>query len=179
MLKTLLDFSADIEASGIDDRTSLIHVARIDNLSFAMMLLKGGADINATSTAEQTPLTTAIIYNSHRVLQLLLDQIFEYSECSRLKDRHLLEIVALDADLKTIRILIDTDPFKLKYDKNSMICDFVSLLRIRLDITNRLTLTFDDLLSVTNCQPDLKEGLERLMESDLLSHQSSGVKQHN
>ncbi|KAI9766861.1 MAG: hypothetical protein M1839_004748 [Geoglossum umbratile] len=65
LLKSLLDFGADIESGGVDGKTALIHTARTDNASFALLLLEYGADINATSTSGPTPLTTAITYNSH------------------------------------------------------------------------------------------------------------------
>ncbi|KAL9631549.1 MAG: hypothetical protein Q9164_005827 [Protoblastenia rupestris] len=73
VLKTLLDFGADIEASGVEGITPLIHAVRTDKFDFAMLLLEHGANLHATNTLEQTPLTTAIAYNSHRALQLLLD----------------------------------------------------------------------------------------------------------
>lgn len=73
LLKSLLDFGADVDSSGVDGKTALIHAARTDNASFAMLLLEYGADINATATGGSTPLTITIIYNSHNVLQLILD----------------------------------------------------------------------------------------------------------
>ena len=87
VMKTLFDFGVDVESSGVECITSLIHAARTNKASFAMVLLEYGADINATSSLGQTPLTTAIAYNSHDVLQLLLDRWFEHSECPRLKSQ--------------------------------------------------------------------------------------------
>src|SRR6266516_1943028 len=72
LLKTLLDFNADVEASGVDGVTPLLHVARGNSASHVMVLLEYGADINATSKSGHTPLTAAITYNNHAVLQLLL-----------------------------------------------------------------------------------------------------------
>jgi len=66
-----------------------------------MLLLEYGTDINVTSEAGRTPLTTAITYNNHSVLRLLLDRWFEYSECPRLKGLQLLEFVAQYADVYT------------------------------------------------------------------------------
>ncbi|KAI9780713.1 MAG: hypothetical protein M1816_002762 [Peltula sp. TS41687] len=174
ILKTLLDFGADIEACGVDGKTSLIHAARTDNASYAMLLLEYGANINAISTAGQTPLTTAITYNSHNVLQLLLDRWFEYSECPRLKGPHLLETVAFYADLKTITILTATDHFKLKYDKSYVLGDCTSQLRSRFDSTEKLIMAFDDLLSVINQNPESTKSAEDLMESGLLAEQETG-----
>lgn len=54
--------------------TALIHAARKNNASFATILLEYGANLNAISTAGQTPLTTAVVFNSHDVYQLLLDR---------------------------------------------------------------------------------------------------------
>ena len=72
VLKTLLDFGANVESSGVDGMTALIHASRRDNVSFATLLLEYGANINATSKSGQTPLTTAVTYNNHDILRLLL-----------------------------------------------------------------------------------------------------------
>lgn len=177
ILKTLLDFGADVEASGVEGVTSLIHAARTDNISFAMVLLEYGADINATSTLGQTPLTTAIAYNSHDVLQLLLDRWFEYSACPRLQGPHLLQISALYADITTINILTTTDHFELKYDRSYLAGDFATRLRERSDVTDKLILAFEDLISIIDKETDDRKDLHSLMESGLLSCPNSGLEE--
>ncbi len=176
VIKNLLDFGADIEASGVDGKTPLIHVARTDNVSFALLLLEYGADINATSTTEQTPLTTAITYNSYNVLQLLLDRWFEFSECPRLKGPHLLPIVALYADLRTIAILTATDHLRLKFDKDYVTGTFAELLKARTGTTEKLIAAFDDLIKVINQEPNWQTSAENLMESGLLSQKSPSLR---
>ena len=168
VLKTLLDFGADIEASGVDNKTSIIHASRLDNVSFAILLLEYGAYINAVSIAEQTPLTTAITYNSHAVLKLLLDRWSDYSTCPRLKGPHLLQIVALYADVETIHILTSADHFKLKYESDYVISDFATRLRGRLDADESLIQAFDDLMDIINHQPELKKSQESMVEYALL-----------
>ena len=169
VLKTLLDFGADVDSSGIDGMTGLIHAARRDNASFATLLLEYGANINATSAAGQTPLTTAVAYNSHNVLRLLLDRWFEYSECPRLTGPHLLQIVALYADIETVHIVTNTDHLHLKYDSSYALGDFVSRLSERSDATEKLILAFEELLSVIKLGPASSghHGSEDLMESGL------------
>ncbi|KAL8969910.1 MAG: hypothetical protein Q9197_004097 [Variospora fuerteventurae] len=169
ILKTLLDFGADIESSGIDGTTALIHAARKDNANFATVLLEYGANINAVSTAGQTPLTTAVIYNSHNVLQLLLDRWFEYSECPRLKGPHLLQIIALYADVRTMAILTGTDHLVINYDANYALGDFASRLNERPDATEKLVEAFQDLLSVISKGPEMHRSPESMMESGLAS----------
>lgn len=169
ILKTLLDFGADVEASGVEGITSLIHAARTDKASFAMLLLEYGADINVTSTLGQTPLTTAIAYNSHNVLKLLLDRWFEYSVCPRLKGPHLLQIAALYADIKSINILTTTNHFMLKYDRSYVAGDFATRLRQRSDVTEKLITAFESLTSIIDEEPHPRKGTESLMESGLLS----------
>lgn len=175
VLKTLLDFGADVDSSGIDGMTGLIHAARRDNTSFATLLLEYGANINATSAAGQTPLTTAVAYNSHNVLRLLLDRWFEYSECPRLTGPHLLQLVALYADIETISILTDTDHLHLKYDWSYALGDFVSRLSERPDATEKLILAFDGLMGVIKLGPALPghHGTEDLMESGLAHSDAS------
>ena len=161
VLKTLLDFGADIESCGAEGRTSLLHAARNDNIDFAVLLLEYGANINATSTIAQTPLTTAITHNSHNVLQLLVDRWREFSICPRLKGPNLLQITASYADLETIQILIGVDHFAVSYDKDYVGGDFAVRLRDRPGASEELIEAFNDLLSVisTNNQPGSKEEL--------------------
>lgn len=152
-MKSLLDFGADVDASGTDGKTALVHAARTDNASFAMLLLEYGADINAVSTDGSTPLTTAINYNSHNVLQLILDRWHEYSVCPRLKGPHLLQIAALHADMETLRILAATDHFRIKYDKQYILGDFGDRLPQRPDLTDDLARASDVLLSMISQPP--------------------------
>ena len=70
IIKNLLDFEANIEWCGVDGMIPLIHTARRDMVSFAVILLENGASVNAKNTADQTPLTIAVAYNSHVVLRL-------------------------------------------------------------------------------------------------------------
>lgn len=169
VLKTLLDFGADVDSCGIDGMTGLIHAARRDNTSFGILLLEYGANINATSAAGQTPLTTAVANNSHNILRLLLDRWFEYSECPRLTGPHLLQIVALYADVETISILINTDHFRLKYDSSYALGDFARRLSERSDATEKLIHAFEELLLVIKSEPALSghHGAEDLIEPGL------------
>ena len=148
VLKTLLDFGADVESCGVDGMTALIHAARRDNTNFVTLLLEYGANINATSKSGHTPLTTAVIYNSHNVLRLLLDRWFEYSECPRMTGPNLLRLAALYADVRTMDILRDTDHFRLKYDSSYASSEFASSLRERLDVNEKLISAFEGLMGV-------------------------------
>ncbi|KAF7939982.1 uncharacterized protein EAE98_000109 [Botrytis deweyae] len=170
LLKTLLDFNADIEAGNVDGVTPLLQVARGNSASHAMLLLEYGANINVTSKAGRKPLTTAIIHNNHNVLQLLLDRWYEYSECPRLKGPHLLELVAQYADLDTISILASTNHLRIKFDKSYVFGDFVTRLRKRSGVTDKLLSAFEDLLNVINEGAAEHRSLESAMESGLLVH---------
>ena len=153
VLKTLLEFGASIDSCGIDGMIALIHASRKDNVSFATLLLEYGANINAASAAGQTPLTTAVAYNSHSVLRLLLDRWFEHSECPRLTGPHLFQIAALYADIETITILTDTNHFHLKYDSSYALGDFMSRLSERPDATDKLILAFDGFIDIIKRGP--------------------------
>lgn len=173
LLKTLLDFNANIEASGVDGVTPLLHVARGNSASHAILLLEYGAEINVTSKDGRTPLTTAIVYNNHNVLRLLLDRWYEYSECPRLKGPHLLSLVAQYADIHTISILSSTDHLKLKFAKDYVLGDFSKRLQQRVDVTEKLITAFEDLLSLINQGSAEGGSIESLMESGLLPAQGS------
>ena len=178
LIKTLLDFGADIEACGVDGITPLLHVARTDNVSFAQILLEYGAYINAMSSAQHTPLTIAITHNSHRVLQLLLDRWYEYSECPRLKGPHVLPLVVTFADAETISILSATDHFRLKYDQKYTAGDYMNTLRLRFDADEELILAFSELLNVMNDHTHHQTTLESAIESGSLQRRCTGLLQN-
>ncbi|KAK0128443.1 hypothetical protein ONS95_000416 [Cadophora gregata] len=168
VLKTLLDFGADTEGSGVDGRTPLIQVARTDNVNTAMLLLEHGADINAISVAGATPLTTAITYNSYNVLRLLLGRWSDYSTSPSLQGPHLLATTAQFADLETIKILTGTDYFKLKYDREHLLLDCADKLRDRFDVSHELVTAFHDLISVISDDPEMAQRTENLLEAGFL-----------
>ena len=164
VIKLLLDFGAAVEASGVENITPLIHAAQKDKANFAILLLEYGANINATTILGQTPLTIAITHNSHKVLQLLLDRWFEYSECPRLKGTHLLQIAAMYADIETIQILKSTDHFALNYDRSYIGADFATLLHKRWDANEKLVTAFEELIRLIDRQPPDGE-VDRLASS--------------
>lgn len=165
LLKRLLDFGADVDQSSTDGKTALFHAARNDNASFAILLLEYGANINAISATGETPLTTAITYNSHNVLRLFLERWREYSTCPRLKGPHLLEFAALYANLETITILQASIHIQSNHDKQYVLRDFSATLRQRQDMTEKLALAFDELLSVLSAAPCPRSSQETLSES--------------
>ncbi|KAI1085613.1 ankyrin repeat-containing protein [Whalleya microplaca] len=173
LIKKLLDFGADVNQCGIDGRTALFQAAKNDNASLAMLLLEYGAEINYTSVTGDTPLTTAITYNSHAVLRLFLQRWHEYSVCPRLQGPHLLEVTALYADHETLKILAATDHFRLKYDRQYLLGDFGAKLRQRPDMTDKLSMAFDELLSAFDEAPDPRLAEESLLESGFMSCLSS------
>ena len=165
LIKTLLDFGANIEANGADGITPLIHAARRDNLAFAQLFLDYGADINAMSSAQQTPLTISITHNSHKVLKLLLDRWYEYSECPRLKGPHMLPLVAQFADVETIHILTQTDHLKLKYDPSYKRDTYFNVLRTRHDFDEKLEHAFRELFEILDHQARPDYTVEGAMEA--------------
>lgn len=146
LLKTLLDFDADVEACGVDGVVPLLHAARGKPSSFAKLLLDYGANINATSKNEHTPLTTSIVHNNHGVLRLLLDRWFEYTECPRLKGPHLLDLVAKHADIETMSILARAKHLKLCRDDRYASNEFWKALTSRVDVHDDVIDAFEHLL---------------------------------
>lgn len=178
LMKTLLDFNADIEASGVDGITPLLHVARGKPVSFAKLLLDYGADINATSKDGLTSLTAAIIYNNHDVLHLLLDRWFEYTECPRLKSPHLLDLIIDYADIETMSILTSATHLQIHGDNSYVLEKSAAQLRKRLDLTDDMVVAFEGLLDTIREYPKHSKSREKHAESGLLDlgqdQQSSG-----
>ncbi|KAL7921340.1 ankyrin repeat-containing domain protein [Trichoderma austrokoningii] len=140
LVKSLLDFGANINQAGVDGKTALFYAAQNDDARLAVLLLEHGAEINMSSSTGDTPLTTAIAHNSHHVLQLFLERWHEY------KGPHLLNVTALYADLKTIDVLAKTNHFRLEYDGNYGLGVFRKTLRDRIDATDKLSFAFCELL---------------------------------
>ena len=87
MLKLLLNFEANPNACNPEELTALHSVARTQNVNCALLLLEFGADLNAMSSNGRTPLTTAIVYNNHPVLQLFVDCCYDYITTTRLNGK--------------------------------------------------------------------------------------------
>ncbi|KAJ0107078.1 hypothetical protein J7T55_006957 [Diaporthe amygdali] len=83
--------------------------------------MKYGANIDVTSKTEQTLVTSAIEYNNHAVLKLLLTRWFEYNECPRLEGSNLPEIMTQYADTRTMQILAATEHFFARKDDSYVI----------------------------------------------------------
>lgn len=164
LVKVLLDFGAEIDQAGVDGKTALFHAAQKNDAALAILLLEYGAEINLAAATEDTPLTTAIMYNSHDVLRLFLERWHDYSVCPRLKGPHLLAIAATYADPETIDILANADHFRLKYDENYTLGDFGRMIRERPDAADKLSLAFDELLSILDHAAPLAQSAESLME---------------
>jgi ankyrin repeat protein len=159
LIKTLLNFGADVDACGVDGRTALIHAARINKADFALLLIQGGANINHTSSAGHTPLTTAVVFNSHDVLKLLLGRGKDYETCPRLKWPHLIELTAQYADLEAIMILNSTDHFKLKFDsKYISMNDYEPILAKRHNMSDGLKGLFANFFSLLRSEKSVKCG---------------------
>ncbi len=159
LIKTLLDFDADVEACGVDGVTPLLHAARGKSVSFAKLLLDYGANINATAKDGRTPLTTTIIYNNHDVLHLLLDRWFEYTECPRLKGPHLLDLIVEHADIETMKILTNAKHLQFRRDNNYVLERSAVQLNNRLDLTDALVAAFRGLLDAMSDSPELFKGI--------------------
>lgn len=165
LIKTLLDFDADVEACGVDGVTPLLHAARGKPVSFAKLLLDYGANINATAKEERTPLTTAIIYNNHDVLRLLLDRWFEYTECPRLKGPHLLDLIVEHADVETMTILTNAKHLQFRRDNDYVLERSAAQLNNRLDLTDAMVAAFKGLLDTISDSPKRAKGIESLRKS--------------
>lgn len=167
LLKYLLTYGAQVDSTGIDGNTALIHASRTDNFRFAILLLDYNADLNAANINQQTPLTTAIMYNSHGILKLLLEHWEEFSTCPRLKGPNLLEIAALYADVETLGMLAAADHLKLEYDASFSLRDFAKRLTERVDVTDELIEAFDNLLYILNANPGRPRSTESSLEKGL------------
>ncbi|CAJ2504788.1 Uu.00g121820.m01.CDS01 [Anthostomella pinea] len=157
LVKKLLDFGAHVDQSSVDGKTALIHAAKNNNASLTMLLLEHGAKVNATSISGDTPLTTAITHNSHGGAE------FAKSIGTLCRLRH-------NADLA------NTEHFRSRKDKRYTLGDFKDNLRQRPDVTDKLVLAFDELLSIFNEAPVPGQDPEGLLDAGFFKSLSRKLK---
>lgn len=200
LLKLLLDFEANPNASNPEGLTALHSVARTHNTECALLLLEYGADLNAMSRNGQTPLTTAIIHNNHPVLRLFVDRCYEYMTTNRFNGEStsatsqrtpslsysmtpadypigpkILPIIAEHADVETINILASVHPLKVSYDLSfDSIAANRSLLEQRRDYDEKLADAFNELIAIATAEIEETRSVESVLESGFfLSAQST------
>jgi ankyrin repeat protein len=143
MIKLLIEFGAEIRATNPEGWTALQAVIKAQNVECANILLTRGADLGYISKNGHSALTTAIIYNSHAVLKLLIN----WYHASHLNRLQLLPIIAESADAETMSIL---GASALKQTLLSG-CEFATsygILQSRTDYDERLGNAFNEFLTV-------------------------------
>lgn len=172
VLKSLLDFGAKLEAKNRAGATPLIIVARSKPVTFTALLLAYGANLHAKDNDGNTVLTTAIKYNNHDVLRLLLDRWFRYTACPRARNMDILHAAAESADLETMGILVIAGAWGLRgdgADKRGQTAR--EIFEKRKNKTPELELIFRKLLrAIRATKTDVDE--VRLLEAGLLQEWS-------
>ncbi|MCJ1379040.1 hypothetical protein MMC17_002139 [Xylographa soralifera] len=143
MIKLLIKSGAKVDACNPEGRMALQAVASMQNVKCADILLTHGADLGYISSNIQSPLSTAIIYNSHAILKLFIDRFYT----SRLKGFQLLPIIAEFADAETMSILASSDLLKqtLLNGNGDGFAAGCETLQSRTDYNKRLGNAFEDL----------------------------------
>ncbi len=173
VLKTLLDFGADVEATNRLGATPLLIVARSKPATYTALLLAYGANVRARDKAGKSVLATSIMHNNHEVLRYLLDRWFRYTACPRLRNLDILHVAAEYADLETLQILIMAGHWGLRSDsrdKRGFTAE--ELMRGRGDANPELQKAFASLLRAVHGTPTKIEK-ERMMEAGLEGRRDS------
>ncbi|KAH8645547.1 ankyrin repeat-containing domain protein [Tricladium varicosporioides] len=174
-LKTLLDFGANPNSKSPTGETPLMAVARCRAAADALLLIQHGAEVNARAKNGRTSLTTAIAYNNHGVLQILLDKWKQYDKCPRLAGPDLLHITADFADVETIKILSTAEHLRLRGDKAYVLAAKPSeRMANRPDMSEDLIAAFEEMLCLISDKRE-EEDMEALIESGLLTHSTSSL----
>lgn len=149
LLKTLIDFGADVNARNPEGETALHKIAQFTSAAHALVLLEHHAEPDVRDHNGKTPLIMAIIHNNHSVLQLLLSFWFSYKSCPRSHAPGLLHYIAKHADARTVRIFASAEHIKLRPDQTIAFGrSELETLRQRPDAGEDLLIVFEDLLDV-------------------------------
>jgi ankyrin repeat protein len=140
MIKLLLKWGAKVDACNPEGRTALHTVASRQSVECAKVLLLNGADMCYVSKNGHSPLTTAIAYNNHAVLELFIDRC----DINRLKGFQLLSFIAESADVKMMSILAASGLLKQTLDEDGFIAGRETL-RLRTDYDEALCNAFENL----------------------------------
>lgn len=143
MIKLLIEFGAEIDATNPEGWTALQAVIKAQNVECAKILLTRGADLGYISKNGHSALTTAIIYNGHAVLRLLID----WYHTDHLKGFQLLPIIAESAGVETMSIL-GASALKQTLLNGYDFAAGYEILRSRTDYDERLGNAFNEFLSV-------------------------------
>jgi ankyrin repeat protein len=174
VLKTLIDFGADIEARNRTGATPLLIVARRKPVTFAALLLAYGANVHARDKSGKSVLATCIAHNNHDVLRLLLDRWFRYTACPRLRNLGILHVAAEHADLETMKTLIIAGHWGLHADtRNAQGLTAEEMMRKRADKTPELERAYARLIRAVQNAPTYADK-SRMMEAGLLQPQQAG-----
>jgi ankyrin repeat protein len=145
-LTPFLDRGANIEESDSYGMTPLACTTEYDHSKSAAVLLRYGANINTRCNDGWTPLLRAINSNSHRVLQLFLDNGADYL-ISSFKDETVLHFAARRGDLETMGLLGNADLKQLDIEaKTTKGHTAKELMEFRQDRSSELVTAFENLL---------------------------------
>jgi ankyrin repeat protein len=126
--------------------TPLACTTEYDHSKSAAVLLRYGANINTRCNDGWTPLLRAINSNSHRVLQLFLDNGADYL-ISSFKDETVLHFAARRGDLETMGLLGNADLKQLDIEaKTTKGHTAKELMEFRQDRSSELVTAFENLL---------------------------------
>ncbi|KAH8586743.1 ankyrin repeat-containing domain protein [Bisporella sp. PMI_857] len=145
MIKLLIKFGAEIGATNPEGWTALQAVIKAQNVECANVLLTRGADLGYISKNGHSALTTAIIYNSHAVLKLLID--WYHTSHLNLNGLQVLPIIAGSADAETMSIL-GASALKQTLLNGSEFATSYEILQSRADYDERLGDAFNEFLSI-------------------------------
>ena len=148
IVKLLLQYGAEIDAYNPEGQTALHAAIITQNVECAAILLESGASLENVARNGRTPLTIAIIHNSHAVLKLFVDRRYEHVTTAHIKGPQVLAVIAEHADAETMSIIASSLLLKLSLDPGGD--GFAAgreILRQRRDYDEKLGHAFKELLS--------------------------------
>jgi len=120
IVKMLLEKGAKVDArdnltgipvipTGGGKGTPLIEAARVGDLASAEMLLRAGADVNATDFRNATPLSEAALYGRKDMVKLLLDRGANTTQAVTVSKHPLLSLAVMGGNVEVARVLLNAN----------------------------------------------------------------------